>query len=98
MPSNITPAVFFYTYVLLSLKDNKFYIGSTNNLRKRVEEHNAGKVMSTKTRKPLKLIYYEACLNEKDARIREKYFKNTIGRRFLSKRLRHFKGLISYGY
>ena len=91
MPSNTTSNMFFYTYVLLSLKDGKFYMGYTNDLRRRVEEHNSGKNISTKPRRPLELIYYEACLNEQDARQREKYFKNTIGRRYLSKRLRFFK-------
>ena len=59
MPSNSTPMVFFYTYVLLSLKDNEYYIGYTNNLRKRLEEHNLGKNFSTKPRRPLKLIYFD---------------------------------------
>lgn len=83
--------MFFYTYVLLSLKDEEYYIGYTNNLKKRLEEHNSGKNFSTKPRMPLKLIYFEACLNEDDAKQREKYFKNTIGRRYLSKRLRNFR-------
>jgi len=48
-----------YIYVLKSLKDNKFYIGYTNDLRKRIELHNAGRVESTKLRKPFDLIYYE---------------------------------------
>ena len=91
MPSNITPKMFFYTYVLLSLKDGKYYVGYTNNLRKRLEEHNSGKNFSTKSRRPLKLIYFEACLNEDDAKQREKHFKNTIGRRYLSKRLRNYR-------
>ena len=91
MPSNITSMVFFYTYVLLSEKDGEHYIGHTNNLRKRLEEHNAGKNFSTKPRRPLNLIYYEACLNEEDAKQREKYLKNTVGRRYLSKRLRTWK-------
>jgi len=82
--------MFFYTYVLKSEKDDLHYIGYTNNLIKRVEEHNKGKNLSTNPRKPFRLIYFEACLNEADAKQREKYFKNTIGRRFLSKRLKHF--------
>ncbi|MEK7553153.1 MAG: GIY-YIG nuclease family protein [Patescibacteria group bacterium] len=88
MPSNSTLTMFFYyTYVLLSLKDNKYYIGYTNNLKRRIEEHNSGKNFSTKSRKPFKLIYCEVCLNEDDAKQREKYFKSTIGRRYLSRRL-----------
>ena len=83
--------MFFYTYVLRSLKDDENYIGYTNNLRRRLEEHNLGKNFSTKSRRPLKLIYFEACLNKEDAEQREKYFKSTIGRRYLSKRLRNWR-------
>ncbi|PIU41217.1 MAG: hypothetical protein COS99_06695 [Candidatus Omnitrophica bacterium CG07_land_8_20_14_0_80_42_15] len=51
----------FYTYVIKSKKDGKLYTGFTNNLRKRFEEHNNGRVFSTKGRGPFELIYYEAC-------------------------------------
>ena len=91
MPSNITPMVFFYTYVLHSLKDGDHYIGYTNDLRKRLEEHNLGKNISTRPRRPFRLIYYEACLNQDDAKQREKYLKNTIGRRYLARRLAHYR-------
>ena len=91
MPSNSTPMVFFYTYILLSLKDKEHYIGYTNNLRKRLKEHNSGKNLSTKSRRPLKLIYFEACLDEDDAKQREKYLKGTIGRRYLAKRLWNYR-------
>ena len=53
-----------YTYVLKSLKDGKLYIGWTNNLKKRFDNHSLGKVFSTKDRRPLDLIYYEACLDK----------------------------------
>ena len=66
----------FYVYVLKSSKDGKLYYGSTNDLRRRVAEHNSGKVLSTKYRRPLKLVYYEAFLEEKDARQREQKLKN----------------------
>jgi putative endonuclease len=79
-----------YIYVLKSLKDNKFYIGYTNNLRKRIELHNAGRVESTKLRKPLDLIYYEASLNKEDALRREKYLKSTYGHRYIHHRLRRY--------
>jgi len=80
----------FYTYILLSKKDDKFYIGFTNDIRKRIEEHQKGKVDSTKSRRPFILVYYEACLNEKDAIKREKYFKTGFGRRFLNNRLENY--------
>jgi putative endonuclease len=75
-----------YIYVWKSLKDNKFYIGYTNDLRKRIELHNAGRVESTKLRKPFDLIYYEASLNKDDALKREKYLKTTYGHRYIRKR------------
>ena len=84
---------FHYTYVLVSLKDYRLYIGYTVDLRKRLEEHNTGKSFATKPRRPLKLVYYEACLNRDDAMNREDYLKSTIGRRYLSKRLSNFKRL-----
>lgn len=60
-----------YVYVLQSEKDNNSYIGCTNNLKSRLLMHNSGKIMSTKNRTPLKLIYYETFLNQKDAFARE---------------------------
>jgi putative endonuclease len=77
----------FYTYVLLSEKDGRFYIGFTNDLKKRIDEHKKGLVVSTANRQPLKLVYYEACLNDYDAIKREKYFKSGFGRRFLRNRI-----------
>lgn len=71
---------FYYTYVLLSLKDDKFYIGSTNNLKRRLKEHQAGKNISTSKRLPLKLIYFEGHLSRVDVERREKYFKTTKGK------------------
>ncbi len=62
---------FFFVYVLLSEKDKKFYTGYTANLIQRMNQHFSGKVNSTKNRRPLKLIYYEACLSQEDALHRE---------------------------
>lgn len=83
----------FYTYVLKSKKDGKLYTGSTNDLRKRFNEHNNGRIVSTKNRGPFILIYYEACLNEQDARYREKYLKSGMGKRYLRNRLKRFLSL-----
>ncbi|TAL19739.1 GIY-YIG nuclease family protein [Patescibacteria group bacterium] len=80
----------FFVYVLESLLDGKRYIGFTKNLKKRLEEHQKGLSLSTKFRRPFKLIYFEACTNEEDARRREKYLKTTRGRRFLAKRLKSY--------
>lgn len=65
----------FYVYVLKSKKDNEKYIGSTNDLKKRLAMHNLGKVYSTKLRRPFELIYYESYKAEKDARRREHNLK-----------------------
>ncbi|PIR72534.1 MAG: excinuclease ABC subunit C [Candidatus Nealsonbacteria bacterium CG10_big_fil_rev_8_21_14_0_10_36_24] len=91
MPSNTTSSVFFYVYVLESLKDGNKYIGYTNNLKKRLEEHKKGLSFSTKFRLPFKLIYFEGCLNQEDAKRRENYLKTTQGRRFLGLRLLEYK-------
>jgi putative endonuclease len=65
----------FYVYVLISTKDGDTYIGSTKDLKKRLAEHRAGYVDSTRNRRPLKLAYYEAYAAEDDARAREKNLK-----------------------
>ena len=65
----------YYVYILKSSKDNKLYIGSTNNLRKRLEEHRSGQVDSTRPRIPFNLMYYEAYASERDARYREHNLK-----------------------
>jgi len=79
-----------YTYLLQSIKDNDFYMGSTKNLKLGFEQHNKGLVESTKDRRPLKLIYYEACLTQEDATRREKYLKTYNGKRFLKGRLKSY--------
>jgi len=65
----------YYVYILKSKKDNNFYTGSTNDLKRRFNEHNAGLVFSTKSRVPFEIVYYEAYKSEKDARRREKNLK-----------------------
>lgn len=70
----------FYVYILLSLKDKKFYTGFTTDLKSRLSEHANGMVKSTKDRRPLKLIHYEYFINEKDAKSREVYLKSGFGR------------------
>ena len=66
---------YHYVYILRSQKDKKFDVGYTRNVQKRLEEHNSGRVRSTKDRRPLKLIYWEGCINQQDATRREKYLK-----------------------
>jgi putative endonuclease len=80
----------YYVYVLFSTKDNKFYTGFTDDLKRRIAEHNSGGVQSTVKRRPLKLVYYESCLNKKDALHREKYLKTTFGKQYIRNRIKHF--------
>lgn len=77
----------FYIYVLQSLKDKYFYVGYTKSVLKRFTEHKKGLVFSTKNRRPLKIVYYEGCLNQKDALKREKYLKTAWGKRYIKNRL-----------
>lgn len=65
----------FYLYILKSKKDDDLYIGSTNDLRRRLLEHNTGKSLSTKNRRPFELRYYESYYDESDARKRESSLK-----------------------
>jgi putative endonuclease len=74
--------------VLQSQKDQNWYTGHTKNLKKRLKEHNDGKNLSTKNRRPLKLIYFEGCLNEEDSRARKKYLKSGMGKRYIKNRLK----------
>ena len=80
----------YFVYVLKSKKDNKLYKGYTNNLAVRFEQHNKGNVPATKDRRPLVLIYYEACVSKIDALKREKYFKTYYGQMFIKKRLKSY--------
>ena len=80
----------YYTYVLKSEGDGNFYCGYTKDLKLRFEQHENGLVDSTKDRHPLKLIYYEACLDRRDAITREKYLKTYHGRMFIKRRLKSY--------
>jgi len=80
----------YYVYVLRSKLDKKFYTGFTSDLEKRLEEHNNGKVYSTKTRLPFEIVYYEVCFCIDDAIHREKYLKTTYGKRYIKNRLKNY--------
>ncbi len=67
----------FYVYILKSKKDKRLYIGRTDNLRKRLQEHARGRVTSTKPRRPLKLVYYEAYADREDSKRREYGLKHS---------------------
>ena len=82
--------MYYYVYVLQSQKDRMFYVGYTKNVKVRVDEHNDGKVRSTKNRVPLKLVYWEGCLTQKDATSREKYLKTAWGKRYIKNRIKNY--------
>lgn len=82
--------MYYYIYVLLSERDNQFYTGYTADLKSRLKLHAEGKVNSTKNRLPIKLVYFEGCLNQQDATRREKYLKSGNGKIYLRSRLRLF--------
>ena len=71
-------------------KDGNKYVGYTQDLPSRFEEHNAGRVSSTKHRIPFKLIYFEGCMNKTDTLQREKYLKTHYGRMFIGNRLKSY--------
>lgn len=79
-----------FVYVLLSQKDNHFYIGFTKNIKNRYNAHCRGEIFSTKSRRPLDLIFYEMFLNKKDAIRRESYFKTTKGKTTLKQMLKEY--------
>jgi putative endonuclease len=76
----------FYTYVL-RCSDDDLYVGSANDLRRRIAQHRARRVPATAHRLPVNLEYYEACLSEVKARLREKQLKTGFGRAYLRRRL-----------
>ena len=85
--------MFYYVYLLQSLKNDSFYIGYTSDLKRRFKEHNDGKSLATKPFRPYKLVFYEALLNEVDAQNREKYLKSGYGRRTIKKLLANYQAI-----
>ena len=75
----------YTVYVLKSLKDGNRYTGYTKDLRRRLNEHNSGKTVSTRLRRPFTLIYQEEFATKELAEAREKYFKSGIGREELDR-------------
>lgn len=73
------------------MKDENLYIGLTDDLRRRLKEHNEGKNFSTKSRVPLTLVYYEALPTLEEATQREKFYKSGRGHEILYRVL--FKSL-----
>ncbi len=83
--------MFYYTYLIENNRNN-WYIGSTNNLKRRFSEHTSGKVYTTKRLGgKWHLVYYEACLNRNNSKAREKYLNTGMGWRYLKARLKNFR-------
>ena len=75
----------YFVYILKSLKDQKYYIGSTADIASRLAYHNAGKQRSTKNRRPFILVYSEEFLSKSEAEHRERQIKSYKGGRALKK-------------
>ncbi len=71
----------YFVYVLISLRDKQFYVGITEDVKMRFKNHIEGKVISTRSRRPLKLVGYEFYWYKKEAGAREKYLKSSDGRK-----------------
>jgi putative endonuclease len=84
--------MFYYVYILQSLKNFSLYIGYTSDLKKRFKEHNSGLSQATKLFIPYKLIFYEAFLNRIDAKNREVYLKSGYGRKTIKKLFKRYFG------
>lgn len=82
--------MFYYVYILQSLKNKSLYIGYSTDIKTRFFQHNNGESKATKPFRPYKLIYYESFLNMKDAKHREEYLKSGYGRRTIKKMLSHY--------
>jgi len=73
----------YYVYILKSLKNSKYYTGSTSNLEQRIKEHNYGKIKSTRNIRPLEIVYFEEVTTNSDARKRENQIKRQKSRKYI---------------
>jgi putative endonuclease len=86
----------YYTYVLRSDSDGRWYTGATADLRARLSAHAQGRVQATRARRPVRLAYYAACFNAADAYRRERYLKSGRGKRYLRQRLSEWLGTANH--
>jgi putative endonuclease len=75
--------IMFFVYAIKSTVRNYIYVGMTNNVERRMMEHNNGENRSTKAYRPFVLIYTEAFSTRIEAREKEKYLKSGIGKEYL---------------
>ncbi|MCD6412835.1 MAG: GIY-YIG nuclease family protein [Elusimicrobia bacterium] len=80
-----------FVYILQSEKDNGYYIGSTHHLTRRIERHSQGRVNATKSRRPLKLVYFEKCPSYSVAMKKEKFVKKQKSRKYIENLIKNFK-------
>ncbi len=85
-PPSFCPLMPYFMYILKSESTGSSYVGHTSNLDKRVMEHNSGKSLSTKNKRPWRLVYNEEYATRSEAASREKYFKSVNGRLELKER------------
>ncbi len=79
----------YFVYVLKSEDNWRFYVGMTDNIERRLKEHNSGKTKSTKGYKPWILFFHETYNTRLEARKREKYLKSGIGKEFIKNKWSH---------
>lgn len=78
----------YYVYVLYSLKSKRLYTGYTDNLRRRIKEHNSGHGSSyTNRNRPYRLVFYEALLAKQDAINQEQFYKSGYGKEVLKEKI-----------
>jgi len=77
----------YYCYIIQSLKDKTFYIGSTSDIKRRITEHNNSKATYSSTKAPFKLVWYGAFENKTKSQEFERYLKSSSGFAFRNKRL-----------
>ncbi len=80
----------YFVYILFSLKDKGLYVGQTDNVKNRLIEHNTGKVKSTKTRRPLAVLYKKSFSTRAEAMKRERFLKSLSGVRFKQKLVKKY--------
>ncbi len=82
----------YVVYILYSISLDRTYTGHTDNVEKRLKQHNAGKTRSTGSGRPWRVIFTEACKDREEARHREKWFKSSSGRKRIAEILKEWKG------
>ncbi len=87
--------MYYYVYILISeIRKNWSYVGQTDNLERRINEHNKGKVKSTKGMCPLKIVHTESYLSRDKSLMRENYLKSGSGREEKKKILSNYSGVV----